>query len=99
MTNHVIFGSVQSTFSTHPHVEGLGLLLSTLAHARLDSLALGGKPQCVTAVDKPINMPRISRQACTERSMQLAVSNRWTGLLEWTTGMDFDLFSFFSPRA
>ena len=23
------------------------------------------------------------------------VSNRWTGLLEWTTGMDFDLFFFF----
>ena len=23
-----------------------------------------------------------------------AVSNRWTGLLEWTTGMDFDLFFF-----
>ena len=21
-----------------------------------------------------------------------AVSNRWTGLLEWTTGMDFDPF-------
>ena len=30
-----------------------------------------------------------------------AVSNRWTGLLEWTTGMDFDLFFFFFslPRA
>ena len=27
-----------------------------------------------------------------------AVSNRWTGLLEWTTGMDFDLF-FLLPRA
>ena len=24
-----------------------------------------------------------------------AVSNWWTGLLEWTTGMDFDLFFFF----
>ena len=24
-----------------------------------------------------------------------AVSNRWTGLLEWTTEMDFDLFFFF----
>ena len=22
----------------------------------------------------------------------MAVSNRWTGLLEWTTGMDFELF-------
>ena len=28
-----------------------------------------------------------------------AVSNRWTGLLEWTTGMDFDLFSSFFSRA
>ena len=32
---------------------------------------------------------------------EMAVSNRWTGLLEWTTGMDFDLFFFFLslPRA
>ena len=22
----------------------------------------------------------------------------WNGLLEWTTGMDFDLFFFFSPQ-
>ena len=55
------------------HVESLGLLmLSTLAHARVftpESLALGGKPQYVTAVDKPINMPRISWQACTKRSI------------------------------
>ena len=28
-----------------------------------------------------------------------AVSNQWTGLVEWTTGMDFDLFSFFSPKS
>ena len=27
--------------------------------------------------------------------VQWAVSNWWTGLLEWTTGMDFDLFFFF----
>ena len=34
------------------------------------------------------------------RHTRSAVSNRWTGLLEWTTGMDFDLFFlfFFPPQ-
>ena len=33
---------------------------------------------------------------CDLKQYLKAVSNRWTGLLEWTTGMDFDLsFSFF----
>ena len=52
------------------HVEGLGCcMLSTLARAP-DSLSLGGKPKYVTEVDKPINTPRISWQACMKRSMQ-----------------------------
>ena len=35
--------------------------------------------------NRPINLPNVVT----------AVSNRWTGLLEWTTGMDFDLFFLF----
>ena len=46
------------------------LLLSSHARARLSTPPLGGKPQYVTAVDKPINMPRISWQARTKRSIQ-----------------------------
>ena len=31
--------------------------------------------------------------------LEMAVSNRWTGLLEWITGMDFDLFFLLLPPA
>ena len=33
------------------------------------------------------------------RNLILAVSNRWTGLLEWTSGMDFDLLFFLQLKS
>ena len=48
------------------YVEGLGGGCCRVLSRAPDSPALGRKPQYVTAVDKPINTPRISLQACTK---------------------------------